>query len=115
MADVLILDFARTPIGSFNGSLSNVPVTRLGALVIESLLKKTNVRPDEVDEVILGNVLSAGVGQAPARQAAFNKALKRPAHVHQLCPSPSMTPVNFRAGRCRRATAWFACVLIGCR
>ena len=90
MAEVLILDFARTPIGSFNGSLSNVPVTRLGALVIESLLKKTNVRPDEVDEVILGNVLSAGVGQAPARQAAIYGGLTNTVEcttINKMCGS----------------------------
>tara|TARA_B100001115_G_scaffold19811_1_gene14242 strand:+ start:522 stop:1700 length:1179 start_codon:yes stop_codon:yes gene_type:complete len=71
MSDILIIDFARTPIGSFNGLLSNVPVTRLGATIIESLLKKTSIKPTDVDEVILGNVLPAGVGQAPARQAAM--------------------------------------------
>ena len=90
MAEALILDFARTPIGSFNGLLSNVPVTRLGALVIESLLKKTNVRPDEVDEVILGNVLSAGVGQAPARQAAIYGGLTNTVEcttINKMCGS----------------------------
>ena len=71
MSDILIIDFARTPIGSFNGLLSNVPVTRLGATIIESLLKKTSIKSTDVDEVILGNVLPAGVGQAPARQAAM--------------------------------------------
>ena len=71
MSDILIIDFARTPIGSFNGLLSNVPVTRLGATIIESLLKKTSIKPIDVDEVIFGNVLPAGVGQAPARQAAM--------------------------------------------
>ena len=71
MSDILIIDFVRTPIGSFNGLLSNVPVTRLGATIIESLLKKTSIKSTDVDEVILGNVLPAGVGQAPARQAAM--------------------------------------------
>ena len=90
MADVLILDFVRTPIGSFNGTLSNIPVTRLGATVIESLLKKTNIKPDEVDEVILGNVLSAGVGQAPARQAAIYGGLTNAVEcttINKMCGS----------------------------
>ena len=69
MLDIVILDYARTAIGSFNGTLSNVPVSRLGATVIQGLLQKTGVSPETVDEVIMGNVLPAGVGQAPARQA----------------------------------------------
>ena len=69
MSDVVIIDYTRTPIGSFNGSLSNVPVTRLGATVIQGLINKVDLDPMIVDEVIMGNVLPAGVGQAPARQA----------------------------------------------
>ena len=69
MLEVVILDYTRTPIGSFNGLLSNVPVTKLGATVIKGLLKKTDINPESIDEVIMGNVLPAGVGQAPARQA----------------------------------------------
>jgi acetyl-CoA C-acetyltransferase len=71
MKDVVIVAAARTPIGSFNGSLASVPATRLGAVVVAEVLKRAGVAPDQVDEVILGNVLPAGEGQAPARQAAI--------------------------------------------
>ena len=71
MFDVVILDYKRTPIGSFNGSLSTVPVTRLGATVIKGLINNTGIDPEKINEIIMGNVLSAGVGQAPARQAAI--------------------------------------------
>ncbi|MBI45537.1 MAG: acetyl-CoA C-acyltransferase [Candidatus Marinimicrobia bacterium] len=69
MSEVVILDYTRTPIGAFNGLLSNVPVTKLGATVINGLINKTDINPEDINEVIMGNVLSAGVGQAPARQA----------------------------------------------
>ena len=71
MKQVVIVAAARTPIGSFNGALASVPAPRLGAVVVAEVLKRAGVSPDAVDEVILGNVLPAGVGQAPARQAAI--------------------------------------------
>jgi acetyl-CoA C-acetyltransferase len=71
MHDVVIAGACRTPIGSFMGSLSAVPAPRLGALVIREALRRAGVEPAEVQEVIMGNVISAGVGQAPARQAAL--------------------------------------------
>jgi len=61
----------RTPIGSFNGSLSTVPAPKLGAIAIKGALNKAGIDSKEVDEVFMGNVLQAGVGQAPARQAAI--------------------------------------------
>lgn len=61
----------RTPIGSFNGNLSKVSATKLGATAIEGALSKINLSPSEVDEVLMGSVLQAGLGQAPARQAAM--------------------------------------------
>ena len=66
---VYILSGARTAIGSFMGTLSQVPAPKLGAAAIEGALQKANIEKNEVDEVFMGNVLSAGVGQAPARQA----------------------------------------------
>jgi len=69
--DIVIVSFARTPIGSFNGSLSKIPAPRLGAIAIQGALKKINLKPELVDEVYMGNVLQAGVGQAPARQASI--------------------------------------------
>lgn len=68
---VYILSGARTPNGSFMGSLSNVSAPRLGAVAIEAALKKAEVDSSQVDEVFMGNVVSAGIGQAPARQAAL--------------------------------------------
>jgi len=72
---VYIASAARTPIGSFLGSLSDVPATRLGSIVIEEVLKRANIEKNLVDEVIMGNVLTAGEGQAPARQAALGAGL----------------------------------------
>ena len=69
--EVVILSAVRTPLGSFGGSLASVPAPRLGATAIREALKRANISGDEVDEVFMGNVLSAGVGQAPARQAAL--------------------------------------------
>ena len=69
--EVVIVSVARTPIGSFMGSLSNIPAPKLGAIAIKGALDKINLNPDLIDEVFIGNVVSAGVGQAPARQAAI--------------------------------------------
>ncbi|MBB2896525.1 acetyl-CoA C-acetyltransferase [Pseudomonas sp. AS2.8] len=75
MQDVVIVAATRTAVGSFQGSLANVPAVELGATVIRALLKQTGVAPAEVDEVILGQVLTAGAGQNPARQAAVKAGL----------------------------------------
>jgi len=69
--DVVILSAARTPVGTLGGSLAAVPVAKLGAVAIAEALRRAGVQPDQVDEVIMGLVLSAGVGQGPARQAAM--------------------------------------------
>jgi len=71
MKEVVIVSVARTPIGSFLGSLTNVSATKLGAIAIKGVLNKINLDPTIVDEVYMGNVVSAGLGQAPARQAAI--------------------------------------------
>ncbi|OIN09149.1 acetyl-CoA C-acetyltransferase [Oceanisphaera psychrotolerans] len=75
MQDVVIVAATRTPIGSFQGSLAGLPAHQLGATVIRHLIEQTGVKPAEVDEVILGQVLSAGAGQNPARQAAIAAGL----------------------------------------
>ena len=69
--EVVIVSAIRTPIGSFLGALSTVPAPKLGAIAIKGALKKINLNPDMVDEVLMGNVVQAGTGQAPARQAAI--------------------------------------------
>ena len=71
MKEVVIVSVARTPIGSFMGSLSSIPAPKLGAIAIKGALNKINLKPELVDEVYMGNVVSAGLGQAPARQAAI--------------------------------------------
>lgn len=71
MKEVVIVSVARTPIGSFLGSLSSIPAPKLGAVAIKGALEKINLNPAMVEEVFMGNVVSAGVGQAPARQAAI--------------------------------------------
>ncbi|WP_445458535.1 acetyl-CoA C-acyltransferase [Flavobacterium sp. HNIBRBA15423] len=71
MKKVVIVSAVRTPIGSFMGALSSVPATKLGATAIKGALNKINLDPKYVDEVLMGNVVQAGNGQAPARQAAI--------------------------------------------
>lgn len=68
--EVVIVSAVRTPIGSFGGSLADVPATKLGAAAVKGALEKAGVTPDSVNEVIMGSVLQANLGQAPARQAA---------------------------------------------
>jgi acetyl-CoA C-acetyltransferase len=75
--NVVIVAAGRTAIGSFNGSLANFPATTLGAKVISTLLARTGIKPETIDEVILGHVLAAGVGQNPARQAAINAGIPK--------------------------------------
>jgi acetyl-CoA C-acetyltransferase len=75
MSDAFILSACRTPIGKFRGSLSTLPATDLGAIAVREAVARAGLEPYAIDEVILGNVLSAGVGQAPARQAALRAGL----------------------------------------
>ncbi len=87
---VVIASAARTPVGSFNGALSAVPAHDLGRDVIKAVLERAGVEPGEVDEVILGQILTAGQGQNPARQASVNAGLpvEVPAWgINQLCGS----------------------------
>src|SRR5690625_1639103 len=80
--DVVIVSASRTAIGSFGGTLSSVSAPQLGAVVIKDVLEKANVKAEDVDEVIMGNVLQAGLGQNPARQAAIHAGL--PNHIPAL-------------------------------
>ena len=73
--EVYIVSAVRTPMGSFMGGLSSVPATQLGAVAIKGAMEKGNINPEWVNEVFMGNVLQAGVGQAPARQAALGAGL----------------------------------------
>ncbi|MDX1542316.1 MAG: acetyl-CoA C-acyltransferase [Christiangramia sp.] len=73
--EVVIVSAARTPIGSFLGSLSTIPATKLGSIAIKGALEKINLKPEFVEEVLMGNVVQAGVGQAPARQASLGAGI----------------------------------------
>lgn len=73
--EVVIVSAVRTALGNFNGSLKNVSAPELGATVIKGALEQAGVKPEQVDEVILGNVLQAGIGQNPARQAAISAGI----------------------------------------
>lgn len=75
MQDVYIVAAVRTPIGSFGGSLANIPATKLGSIAVKGALEKAGIDPKEVNEVLLGNVVSSGLGQAPARQAAIGAGI----------------------------------------
>src|SRR5712672_1847879 len=75
MEDIYIVGAARTPIGKFGGALAKMPASDLGALVIRKVLERAGVQPEQVSEVILGQVLTAGSGQNPARQAAIKAGL----------------------------------------
>jgi acetyl-CoA C-acetyltransferase len=90
MEEVVIVSAARTPVGSFNGAFANVPAHDLGRTVIGEVLKRADVAPADVNEVIMGQILTAAQGQNPARQAAINAGLpvETPAWVvNQLCGS----------------------------
>ncbi|MGB6033064.1 MAG: acetyl-CoA C-acetyltransferase [Bacteroidota bacterium] len=90
MTDVVIVSACRTPIGGFGGSLSSLPAPRLGAIAVREAVQRAGLKPEDVDEVIMGNVLSAGVGQAPARQAAIFAGLPESVEcmtVNKVCGS----------------------------
>src|SRR6266853_4549848 len=69
--EVVIISAARTPVGKFQGTLSDLSATQLGAIAVREAVKRANLDPKQVDECIMGNVVSAGLGQNPARQAAL--------------------------------------------
>jgi acetyl-CoA C-acetyltransferase len=90
MTDIVIASAARTAVGTFNGAFASVPAHELGAAAIREVLKRAKVEPAEVDEVILGQVLTAGEGQNPARQASIGAGLPKETTaflVNQLCGS----------------------------
>lgn len=107
MRDVVIVEAKRTPIGSFGGALSSLTAPELGASTIVELLKSTGVKQSEVNEVVLGNVLTAGIGQAPARQAALKAGLPETTPcttVNKVCAS-GMKAVMIAADQIRTEQA----------
>ena len=90
MSDVVIVSAARTPVGSFNGALSSLPAHELGAVAIKAAVERAGIQPSDVSEVIMGQVLQAGAGQGPARQASVKAGVpvEAPAwSLNQLCGS----------------------------
>jgi acetyl-CoA C-acetyltransferase len=90
VTDIVIASAARTPVGSFNGAFATLPAHELGAVAIKGALDRAKVRPEEVDEVILGQILTAGQGQNPARQASMAAGLPKETTawgLNQLCGS----------------------------
>ncbi len=88
--DVVIVGALRTPIGTYKGSLKNLDADKLGTIVIKELLKKSKISPEEVDEVIMGQVLTSAAGQNPARQSSINAGIpvSKPAYtINQVCGS----------------------------
>lgn len=88
--EVVIVDAVRTPIGSFQSSLSSLSATQLGGVAVKGLLDRTGIEPEKVNEVYMGNVCSAGLGQAPARQSAIFAGLPDKTictTVHKVCAS----------------------------
>jgi acetyl-CoA C-acetyltransferase len=90
MKQAVIVSAVRTPVGSFGKSLKDVPAVRLGVIALKEALRRIDLQPDQVDEVILGNVLQAGLGQNPARQVSINAGLPKevPAFtINKVCAS----------------------------
>lgn len=90
MEKVVITEAVRTPIGSFQGKLSKLHVAELGKILIEKIISTSNLNNDNIDEVIMGNVLTAGTGQAPARQAALKAGLSEKTEcltINKMCGS----------------------------
>jgi acetyl-CoA C-acetyltransferase len=96
MDQIVIVSGVRTPVGKFQGSLSDIPATRLGAVVVNEAVKRAQLQPSQIDECIMGNVVSAGLGQNPARQAAIFGGLP---------PEVSAVTVNMVCGSGLRAVA----------
>ncbi|WP_034044886.1 acetyl-CoA C-acyltransferase [Wocania ichthyoenteri] len=95
--EVVIVSAARTPIGSFLGSLSTIPATKLGAIAIKGALNKINLKPELVEEVLMGNVIQAGTGQAPARQAAIHAGIPNTVPcttINKVCASGMKTVIQ---------------------
>ena len=105
--DAFILSAVRTPIGKFLGGLAELPAPKLGAVAIAEALTRANVRPDQVEDVIMGNVVQAGVGQAPARQAAIFAGIPDtvPAHTTNMVCGSGLKAVMLAAQGIRAGDA----------
>ena len=98
MQEVYIVSAVRTPIGSFGGALSSLSATELGSIAIKGAIEKAGIKPELVEECIMGNVLSANLGQAPARQARYRCGRVSRAGRNR-CHDPGSTTPHAQAGR----------------
>ena len=94
MEDIVIVSAARTAVGKFGGSLAKTPATELGAVVIREAIARAGLASDQIGEVIMGQVLAAGVGQNPARQAMMKAGVAKetPALTINACVAPASRP-----------------------
>ena len=113
MTDIVIAGAARTPVGSFNGAFAALPAHKLGEVAITEALKRAKVEPKEVSEVILGQILTAGEGQNPARQAAIAAGIpvERPPRASTCSAARACAP--WRSATRRSATATATIVVAG--
>ena len=105
-SSIVVASAARTPVGSFNGAFANTPAHELGAIVVKEVLARAGVDAKEVDEVILGQILTAAQGQNPARQASMTPAFrrKRPPGASTSSAARACAPSPSACSRSRRAT-----------
>ena len=102
MREVVIVSAARTPIGSFGGAFAEIPAVALGAVAAKEAVKRANLDPKIIDEVIIGNILSAGLGQNPARQTAIAAGLpvSVPAMTLNMVCGSGLRAISLAARRC---------------
>lgn len=113
LPEVFVIGAARTPIGKFLGALSTIPAPRLGAIAVRAAVERSGVDPEQVEDVFLGQVLQAGVGHAPARQAALAAGLPESASattVNKVCAS-GLEAIHLGAARLQLAEA--VCIVAG--
>ena len=114
MQQVVILGYARTAFGSFGGSLAHLAAPALAAAAIRGAVERAKLPPGAVQEVILGNVVPAGMGQAPARQASRAAGLPDSARVTAVGKVRARSRRRRCSARCARARALGVCVLTSC-
>ena len=99
--DVLIVSAARTPVGSFNGAFGSLPTHELGAVAIKGAMERAKIQPGDVDEVIMGQILSGGEGQNPARQTVMEAGI--PQEKTALGPSSAVRACAQSRSACSRS------------
>ena len=101
MTDIVIAGAARTPVGAFNGGLSSLPAHELGRIAIAAAMERAGVAPEEVDEVVMGQILTAAAGQNPARQAAIAAGIPVDRTAYGVKPALRVGPAHGPRSRAR--------------